>query len=115
MLADNIFLKIIDKSIPAKIAYEDDQCLAFHDIKPQAPTHVLVIPKQHIADVNGVDASHASLMGHLFVVARAVAAKKGVSTSGYRVVMNTGDDAGQSVHHVHLHVLGGRQMEWPPG
>jgi histidine triad (HIT) family protein len=110
-----IFCKIGKGEIPSTKVFEDERVLAFDDLHPAAPTHVLVIPKEHIASVNDVEASHAALLGHLFVVARAVAEKKGVAAGGYRLVMNTGDHAGQSVHHMHLHVLGGRDLAWPPG
>jgi len=109
-----IFKKIIDKEIPAKIVYEDDRCLAFHDVAPQAPTHVLVIPKQEIASLDDLTGADEALVGHLYGVIRKVAAELGLA-NGYRVVVNCGRDGGQSVDHLHFHVLGGRPLKWPPG
>jgi histidine triad (HIT) family protein len=109
-----IFKKIIDKEIPARIVYEDDRCLAFHDVAPQAPTHVLVIPKQEIASLADLAEADEALVGHLYGVIRKVAAELGL-TNGYRVVVNCGRDGGQSVDHLHFHVLGGRPLKWPPG
>lgn len=109
-----IFSKIIDREIPAKIVYEDDRCLAFEDIGPKAPTHILVIPKKEIASIDNVEEEDEALIGHLFVVIRQLAAKLGLA-SGYRVVVNNGPDAGQAVAHLHLHLLGGRKLSWPPG
>ena len=100
---------------PAReIIYEDDQCLAFHDIFPQAPTHFLVIPKKHISQISASEDDDESLLGHLMIVGKKCAADLGLK-KGYRMVVNEGSDGGQSVYHVHLHVLGGRQMNWPPG
>jgi histidine triad (HIT) family protein len=109
-----IFKKIIDKEIPAKIVYEDECCLAFHDVAPQAPTHVLVIPKKEIASLADLADADGALVGHLYGVIRKVAAELGLS-NGYRVVVNCGRDGGQSVDHLHFHVLGGRPLKWPPG
>ena len=109
-----IFQRIIDREIPAKIAYEDDLCLAFHDISPQAPTHVLVIPKKEIASLAAATAEDTQLLGHLLRVTRDLAQQLGL-TGGYRVVANCGRDGGQSVDHLHLHLLGGRPLAWPPG
>ncbi|CAH8645057.1 unnamed protein product [Schistosoma rodhaini] len=109
-----IFSKIINKEIPADIIYEDDDCLAFRDISPQAPTHFLVIPKKQIPTLDSASSEHEKLLGHLMLVCSQVAQKEGLS-SGYRVVVNNGPDGAQSVYHLHLHVLGGRQMKWPPG
>ncbi len=114
MMADNLFLKIINKTIPAKIAYEDDLCLAFHDINPQAPTHVLIIPKKVIRTHDELTAEDQSLLGHLHLVAIKLAKELGVA-SGYRLVINCREQAGQTVPHLHLHLLGGRDMTWPPG
>ena len=114
MLADNIFLKIIDKSIPAKIAYEDDRCLAFHDIGPKAPVHVLIIPKKVIRTHADIGEEDAALIGHLHVVAARLAKELGLS-AGYRIVINCKEGAGQTVPHLHLHLLGGRDFTWPPG
>nr|XP_035159952.2 adenosine 5'-monophosphoramidase HINT1 [Callithrix jacchus] len=110
---DTIFGKIIRKEIPAKIIFEDDRCLAFHDISPQAPTHFLVIPKKHISQISAAEDDDESLLGHLMIVGKKCAADLGLN-KGYRMVVNEGSDGGQSVYHVHLHVLGGRQMHWPP-
>jgi histidine triad (HIT) family protein len=109
-----IFQRIIDKEIPADIIHEDDQCLAFRDISPQAPTHVLVIPKQAIASLADAQDDDAALLGHLMIIARKVAKQEGL-TGGYRAVLNCGPDGGQSVDHLHVHVLGGRKLAWPPG
>jgi histidine triad (HIT) family protein len=109
-----IFTKIINKEISADIVYEDDQCLAFRDISPQAPTHVLVIPKQEIASLDDLQESDSALMGHLFVVVQKVAKQLGLD-GGYRTVINCGADGGQTVDHIHIHLLGGRPLSWPPG
>ncbi|XP_049619401.1 histidine triad nucleotide-binding protein 2, mitochondrial [Syngnathus scovelli] len=109
-----IFSKVIDKSLPADIIYEDDKCLAFRDISPQAPVHFLVIPKMLIPRISQASDDDAELLGHLLVVAKKVA-KQEALTEGYRVVINDGKHGAQSVYHLHLHVLGGRQMTWPPG
>ena len=109
-----LFKKIIDREIPAKIVFEDDRCLAFEDIRPQAPVHVLVIPKKEIASLADLSEEDAALAGHLLLVVRQLAAKLGL-TRGYRVVANCGPDSGQEVMHLHFHLLGGRPMSWPPG
>lgn len=114
MLNDNIFLKIIEKKIPAKIAYEDDQCLAFHDINPQAPVHVLIIPKKAIPTHDDATEDDQELLGHLCLVAKKLAAQLGLR-NGYRLVLNCKQDGGQTVPHLHVHLLGGRHMTWPPG
>jgi len=114
MAEKTIFKKIIDREIPADIVYEDDLCLAFNDINPQAPTHVIVIPKKEIPTVDDVAEADESLVGHLFVVIGKIAAQLGLG-GGYRVVANCGRDAGQEVMHLHLHLLGGRPLSWPPG
>ncbi|HEY3964622.1 MAG TPA: histidine triad nucleotide-binding protein [Planctomycetaceae bacterium] len=114
MVAKTIFRRIIDKEIPAQIVYEDDQCLAFRDVKPQAPVHVLVIPKQEIPSLAQAADDDAPLLGHLLSAVRTVAKQLGLA-QGYRVVINCGPDGGQTVDHLHLHVLGGRPLEWPPG
>jgi histidine triad (HIT) family protein len=113
-MTKTIFKRIIDKEIPAKILYEDDLCLAFHDLSPQAPVHVLVIPKKELASVDDVAEADTALVGHLFVVIKRLAAELGLS-GGYRVVTNIGRDSGQAVPHLHFHLLGGRPMGWPPG
>lgn len=114
MLADNIFLKIINKQIPAKIVYEDDLALAFHDIGPKAPTHVLIIPKKEIRTHDDITEADAALIGHLHVVAVKLARQLGLE-AGYRLVINCREQAGQTVPHLHMHLLGGRDMSWPPG
>jgi len=114
MLTDNIFLKILDKSIQAKIAYEDDQCLAFHDIHPQAPTHLLIIPRKVIRTHADLTEADMPLIGHLHLVAGKLARDLGLA-KGYRVVINCEADGGQTVPHLHMHLLGGRAFAWPPG
>uniref|UniRef100_A0A673SYW7 HIT domain-containing protein n=1 Tax=Suricata suricatta TaxID=37032 RepID=A0A673SYW7_SURSU len=109
-----IFGKIIHKEIPAKIIFENDQCFAFHDISPQAPTHFLVIPKKHISQISVAEDDDESLLGQLMIVGKKCAADLDLK-KGYQMVVNEGSDGGQSVYHVHLHVLGGRQMNWPLG
>jgi histidine triad (HIT) family protein len=111
---DTIFGKIIRREIPADIVYEDELCLAFKDVHPQAPIHVLVIPKQPIAKLSDAESKDHALMGHLLLTVKRVAEQLGL-TNGYRTVINTGDDGGQTVYHLHLHILGGRSMTWPPG
>jgi histidine triad (HIT) family protein len=114
MMSDNIFLKIIEKKIPAQIVYEDDRCLAFHDLKPQAPVHVLIIPKKVIPTHDEITEADEAVVGHLHVVAMKLAQQLNLA-NGYRVVINCKEDAGQVVPHLHLHLLGGRKMTWPPG
>ena len=114
-MSDDLFLKIISREIPADIIYENDDVLAFRDINPQAPLHVLIIPKIQVRTINDMDTHHAELFGKLFLAAKDIAKEQGVSEDGYRVVMNCNDAAGQTVFHVHLHLLGGRQFSWPPG
>jgi histidine triad (HIT) family protein len=110
-----IFCRIATGEIPAKVVREDEATIAFRDIDPKAPTHVLVIPRRHIPSVNALTGEDVELMGRLFVAAKEVAEAEGIAETGYRLVMNTGPDAGQSVDHIHLHVLGGRGLAWPPG
>jgi histidine triad (HIT) family protein len=114
MAEKSVFMKIIDKEIPAEIVFEDEHCLAFRDIAAQAPTHVLVIPKKEIASLDALEDEDEALLGHLWMVIRNVARQLELS-DGYRVVVNCGVDGGQSVDHLHFHVLGGRQLKWPPG
>ncbi len=114
-MSETIFAKIIRKEIPAKILFEDDSCLAFHDVSPQAPVHVLVIPKKPIKSLVELEAADAPLLGHLWTVIPKLAAQLGLEESGYRVVVNCGRDGGQSVDHLHFHLLGGRALKWPPG
>jgi histidine triad (HIT) family protein len=110
-----LFCKISEKQIPANVVFEDDETLAFHDIHPAAPVHALVIPKRHITAVRTLANSDLALMGHVMLTAAHVARTLGLEANGFRLVVNDGEDAGQSVHHVHVHVLGGRSMAWPPG
>jgi len=110
-----IFNRIIDRQIPADIVYEDDLCLAFRDVNPQAPAHVLVIPKQEIASVDAIADSDDEIIAHLWRVIRDLARKLQIDKSGYRVVVNCGPNAGQTVDHLHFHLLGGRNLGWPPG
>ncbi len=112
---DCIFCKIATHQIPARIAFENDRLIAFHDLFPQAPLHVLVIPKQHYATLNDVPAADSALLGEMLATATQLAGELGVADSGYRVVMNCNGDGGQSVYHIHLHLLAGRQLGWPPG
>ncbi len=114
MTEKTIFARIIDKEIPADIIYEDDRCLAFRDVNPKAPTHVLVIPKKPLASVSDITEADGPLIGHLFTVLAQLAAELKLD-GGYRIVTNCGVDAGQSVDHLHFHLLGGRAMSWPPG
>lgn len=110
-----IFKQIIDREIPADIVYEDDVCLAFRDINPQAPVHILVIPKKEIPSVAAATDEDKEILGHLMVKSAEIARDHGIEESGYRLVTNVNDDAGQSVYHIHFHLLGGRKMTWPPG
>ncbi len=110
-----IFTKIINREIPAKIVYEDEHCLAFRDINPQAPTHVLLIPKREIATMNDVRPADQMLLGHLLLTAPKIAAQEGIAEDGYRLVVNTNGNAGQTVFHIHMHIIGGRDLGWPPG
>lgn len=113
MASDCIFCRIITKEIPAKIVAEDEDCVAFRDVNPQAPLHVLVIPRKHVASLNEVGSG--DLVSRMHRLAAAIAKSEGVAERGYRTVINTNADAGQTVFHIHLHVLGGRSFEWPPG
>lgn len=115
MTEKTLFGKIIDGEIPADKLYEDEQVLAFRDINPQAPVHVLIIPKKPIATVNDLEPGDAAVVGKMFLVAKQIAADEGVDDDGYRLVMNCNENAGQSVFHIHLHLLAGRPLEWPPG
>ncbi len=110
-----IFNKIINKEIPAKIVYEDDLCLAFRDITPQAPTHILMIPKKEIVSMAEVKPEDQSLLGHMMIKISEIAKAEGLAEQGYRVVANTNEYGGQSVYHLHFHILGGRKLTWPPG
>ena len=114
-MSETIFSKIIRKEIPARIAYVDDDIVAFHDINPQAPIHILIIPKRPIATLNDLSAEDVPLIGRMFLVAKQLAAELGVAEAGYRTVFNCNPAGGQEVYHIHLHLLAGRQMTWPPG
>jgi len=113
-VAKTIFKKIIDGEVPAKIVYQDEQCLAFHDVNAQAPVHVLVIPKKEIASLDALGPDDGAVLSHLWLVMPKIAKQLGLS-DGYRVVVNCGRDAGQTVDHLHFHLLGGRSLSWPPG
>jgi histidine triad (HIT) family protein len=112
---DCVFCKIIDKKIPSKIVHEDEFAIAIEDLNPQAPTHLLVVPKKHIPDIHSIVITDRELIGHLFFVAKKIAANKGLDAKGYRMVINNGPGAGQTVFHIHLHLLSGRTFAWPPG
>lgn len=114
-MSDDLFEKIVRREVPADIVYEDDDLLAFRDIDPKAPIHVLVIPKRRIPTINDLDAGDAALLGRMVLVARDIAREEGIDADGYRLVMNCNAAGGQSVYHLHLHLLGGRSMKWPPG
>lgn len=113
-MSETLFTKIINREIPADIIYEDDQALAFKDINPQAPVHFLVIPKKPIATINAIEPEDKALVGHLYWVAAQIAAEQGFADDGYRAVMNCNQDGGQTVYHIHLHVLAGKPLGWPP-
>jgi histidine triad (HIT) family protein len=110
-----LFCQIAAHEKPAKLIYEDEQCVAFQDIRPKAPVHVLVIPRKHISSLNGSEPADEPLLGHLLAVAARVAKEKGIDGSGYRTIVNTNAEAGQTVFHLHVHVMGGRRLGWPPG
>jgi len=114
-MTDCIFCKIVSGDIPGDIIYQDDDVLAFRDLHPQAPVHALVIPKKHISTINDIQPADAELIGKLYLAASTIAKQEGMDESGYRCVINCNDDGGQTVHHIHLHLLGKRQMTWPPG
>ncbi len=115
MSSDCLFCKILAGDIPAELVYESDTAVAFRDINPQAPTHVLVIPRKHISTINDITSDDEAIVGSLYTAAKEIAAADGIADDGYRAVMNCNEGAGQSVFHIHLHVLGGRPMNWPPG
>jgi len=115
MATDCLFCKMVSRQIQPSTVFEDEDILAFKDINPQAPVHILVIPKEHIATLNDLDPKHSQLTGKMIQTAVALAHKNGIAESGYRTVLNCNADAGQSVFHIHLHLLGGRSMSWPPG
>ena len=115
VIEDCLFCKIVAGEIPADIVHETDDTLAFRDINPQAPVHILIIPRKHIATINDLDDADKAIVGSLFTAARDIAAAEGLADDGYRVVMNCNEAAGQTVFHIHLHLLGGRRLGWPPG
>jgi len=114
-MSDCLFCKMINGDIQPDTVYEDDNVLAFRDINPQAPTHILVIPKQHISTLNELEPEHAQLVGQMYIAAKKIAADEGIDEAGYRTTMNCNAAAGQTVFHIHLHLLGGRNFSWPPG
>ena len=114
MSEKTLFQRIIDREIPADIVFEDEYCIAFRDINPVAPTHILIVPLKPIPTLNDLEAVDGAVMGHLFLVAKQIANAEGLE-NGYRTVINCGDEGGQAVYHIHLHLLGGRKMVWPPG
>ncbi|MBU0528470.1 histidine triad nucleotide-binding protein [bacterium] len=110
-----LFCRIVNKEIPAEIVFENDQLLAFNDIDAQAPVHILIIPKEHITTMNDLNSNHKELIGHMLLTAQTLASEYNISEDGYRIVFNCNKKGGQAVYHIHLHLLGGRQMKWPPG
>jgi histidine triad (HIT) family protein len=114
-MEDCIFCKIINKDIPASIVFEDEKMIAFNDINPQAPIHILLIPREHFSSLNDIPEEKKNILSHLLLKARQIAQEKGIADKGYRIVLNTAKDSGQEVFHIHLHLLGGRRMHWPPG
>ena len=113
-MSDCIFCKLASGEIPTTVVYQDDLVFAFNDMDPQAPVHILLIPKKHIGSISELTEEDTALMGHMMLVAKKLAADAGIAAGGYRCVMNTGDDGGQSVKHLHMHILGGKAMGWPP-
>jgi histidine triad (HIT) family protein len=114
-MTDCLFCRIISKEIPSKLVYEDEQVLAFEDINPQAPTHILIIPKKHVASLKAAEESDQELLGYILLASRKIAEDKGLGNNGFRLVINTGPDSGQEVYHFHVHLLSGRRFGWPPG
>lgn len=114
-MSDCLFCKIVNGDIPADVVHESPGVIAFRDISPKAPTHILIIPREHISTVNDLQPAQESIVGSLFTAAKTIAADEGLADAGYRLVMNCQEGAGQSVFHIHLHLLGGRPMRWPPG
>lgn len=114
-MSDCLFCKIRDGEIPAETVFENESVLAFRDVNPQAPVHILIIPRKHIATTNDLEAEDETIMGALFTAAKAIAEQEGISDDGYRMVVNCNEGAGQTVFHIHMHLLGGRSMRWPPG
>jgi histidine triad (HIT) family protein len=114
-MADSLFCKIVAREIPASIVYEDDRVMAFNDINPEGPTHVLIVPKRHIATLNDLGEGDDAIVGEMVRRAAAIAKERGIDAGGFRTVFNTNRDAGQTVLHIHLHLIGGRSLAWPPG
>lgn len=114
-MADCLFCKIIAGEIPSGKVYEDEDVYAFNDISPEAPAHVLIVPKEHISSANDITEDNAAVVSRIFLAAKKIAAEKGIAESGYRIVNNCGEDGGQSVKHLHFHLIGGRSLSWPPG
>ena len=114
-MSECLFCKIVTGEIPSEKVYETDSVYAFRDVNPQAPVHVLIIPKVHIATINDIEESHSELIGQLYLAAKEIAVQENIAEAGYRVVMNCNAEAGQTVFHIHLHLLGGRKLTWPPG
>ncbi len=114
-MSDCLFCRIVAGEVPAKVVHQDDEVVAFRDIDPKAPTHVLLVPRRHIPSLRETADADAALLGRMIMIARDLAVREGIDGSGYRVVINSGPQAGQSVFHVHVHLLGGRAMAWPPG
>ncbi|HEV8540485.1 MAG TPA: histidine triad nucleotide-binding protein [Nitrospiraceae bacterium] len=114
-MSDCIFCRIVARTIPSKIVYEDEVAVVFEDVNPQAPVHILVVPRKHVPSLKGASTGDSALLGHLLLTCDKMAQEKGIAESGYRVVANTGTEGGQTVFHLHFHVLGGRPMHWPPG
>lgn len=114
-MCDCLFCKIISGEIPSSKVYEDELVYAFNDISPEAPVHVLIVPKEHISSANEITAENAEVVSKIFLVAKKIAQEKGIDEKGYRIVNNCGEDGGQSVKHLHFHLLGGRSLAWPPG
>lgn len=114
-MSDCIFCRIVERTLPSRVVHEDDQAIAFEDVNPQAPVHILIIPRRHVASLEELSVADASLLGHLMLTSARIAKQKGLAESGHRLVVNTGREGGQTVFHLHLHLLGGRPMNWPPG
>lgn len=114
-MSDCLFCKIVSREIPCDKIYENDKLIAFRDIDPKAPTHILVIPKKHISSINELEISDQNLAGEILLAAKEIARIENIESSGYRTIFNTNNDGGQTVYHIHMHVMGGRQLHWPPG